>query len=113
MAAPLPPEPNPADFVPADGPTTRGITIAMGKRSVKLPDHVQVNASIFEVTCLAGLPCPETPIVVLEDTHNGEIIAVSLKTGKIEDNTALSPEDNRKKREVFKWLVQQLENNGK
>ena len=74
------------------GPETAGSTIEVTGKQIKLPDDPSVLALVATVTCIVGMPCPESPVYVLK--RGNPQVGVETGNGKLW-NEVVAPEDVR------------------
>lgn len=63
------------------GPETKGATITVAGKNIKLPDDAYWDGIAMEVSCLNEVPCAQTPIIGI--VRGKSEIGVSINTGQI------------------------------
>lgn len=76
-------------IIRVSGPETMGTTIFIAGRLIKLPADAYVFARADEVLCIAGDPCPATPLIgiarggsKISVSGSGEIVFEEVATGE-------------------------------
>ena len=78
----------PGPGVKSAGPQTKGFTVVVAGKKIKLPDDAYIGAIVSEVVCIPGQPCSKAPLLGIQ--RNNSYIIVSIPTGRI-DKEVIAP----------------------
>lgn len=83
------------------GPETKGSTITIADKKIKLPADAYWNGILASLDCAAGIPCPDPPIITIR--RGNSFIQVQINTGQITSETIASGEAG-----IFAFLDKEL-----
>jgi hypothetical protein len=63
------------------GPATRGTTVSIRGKPIKLPDDAYVESVVARTSCGVGMPCSETPLILIR--RGDSTISLSGGSGTI------------------------------
>ncbi len=83
------------------GPTTKGMTITIAGKKIKLPDDTYIEHNVYDITASPGKNAPETPYFVI--ARGNSRILVPKRSGKIYSETIAPGEEG-----AFNFLKEAL-----
>ena len=92
----------PGKIIAASGPETKGITLTIAGKKIKLPDDAFVEHNIVDAVGPAGGPRIETPVLVLK--RGNSTLSISVTSGKIHEEK-LAPGEEK----AFDFLKKALQ----
>lgn len=83
------------------GPETKGATITIAGKKIKLPDDVYWDGIVGPINCLAGIPCGRPPMIII--VRGKSTLGVNFNSGQITGETIAPGEDG-----AFAFLDKEL-----